>query len=482
MTLIGYDERMNEHWSPTLASTHGTLHARLLHALRRDIAAGALYPEGRMPPHRELARRLGISVGTVTRAYAEAERLGLLTSAVGRGTFVASTAAPLAESNSPSWSETLEAPIDLSLNLPTLEPASRQIAEALRRMEARPDLGQAMALPPHAGVDAHRQALAQWLRKSANVGTIDWRSLMVTTGAQEAMALAIDTVCRPGDVLLTEAATFGGIVAIATQRNLRCVGVEMDLEGLRPDALEEAVLAHGARVVYLQPTLQNPTTRTMSRERRGEIVRIARKHDLTLIEDGVCAPIAFALGQGSPDLAPLVTEAPERTFYLNSVSKALSPGLRVGMLVVPDRERFDRACMAMRAASYAAGTVGTLVVTQWIKDGVAEQIVGAVAQEASARLALAMRMLGDAIEAPSFPTSLHAWLPMSELRAERVANAALRRGVVLTPPASFLVDGAAVSGLRLCLNTVTRNDLERALRIVRSVLADEIVPERMAIV
>lgn len=482
MTLRVYYPGMNEQWTPSLTGNTGTLHTRLLHALRRDIASGALYAEGRMPPHRELARRLGIGVGTVTRAYAEAERLGLLTSMIGRGTFVAPSAAPPVESIPGSYSEDPSGLIDLSLNIPTLEAVSARIGDVLDRVRNRPDIGQFVTLTPHAGIDSHRQALAEWLQSAAHFRDVDWRKMIVTTGAQHAMSLCIDELCRPGDVVLTEAATFGGIRAIADARELRCIGVPMDRDGIIPDALEDAIRTHGGKVLYFQPTLQNPTTRTMPLSRRQKIVEIARRHDVSLIEDDVDALVAFALASALTDLFPLAMLAPERTFYVSSVSKALGPGLRVGMLVAPDQERFDRLCVGMRASCYAAGTLGPLIVMQWIKDGVADDIVGAVAQEASSRLILAQRMLGDAIETPSFPTSLHAWLPMSELRAERVANSALRRGVVLTPPTSFLVNGEAVSGLRLCLNMVPRRELERALRIVRSVLADEVVPTSMSIV
>lgn len=482
MTLVRYHCDMNETWTPDISGKTGTIHSRLLRALRRDIASGKLAPEGRMPTHRELARRLGIGVGTVTRAYAEAERLGLLTSAVGRGTFVAPAAAPAVKPAASMSLDPASGPIDLSLNLPTLDAVQARIGEALHRVHTRPDIGQLVALAPHAGLDAHRQAMAGWLRNRVRYANVDWTRLVITTGAQQAMALAIEVSCRPNDVLLTEAATFGGIFAIAASRGLTCTGVAMDEHGIMPDALEATIADTGARVVYLQPTLQNPTTRTMPMERREKIVEIARRHDLTLIEDDVCAPIAFALDNHRPELTPLAVLAPERTFYLSSFSKALSPGLRVGMLVAPDRDRFDRVCMAMRAACYTTATLGSLIVTQWIKDGVADQVLGAVAQEASTRLVIARRLLGGAMDRPTFPTSLHAWLPMSELRAERVANGALRRGVVLTPPSSILVDGGSVSGLRICLNMVTRPELERALRIIRSVLADEVVPSAMSVV
>lgn len=435
-----------------------------------------------MPPHRELASRLGIGVGTVTKAYAEAERLGFLTSAVGRGTFVAPMAPPPQESTSLSSRDDPDATIDLSLNVQTLDAATSRIADGFGRIRNRADIGEHLAVSPHAGITWHRQTLAGWFRKAAQFDGIDWRRLIVTTGTQHAMSLVVDELCRPGDVVLTEAATFSGFRSLAEYRGIRSVGVPLDAEGIAPDALEEAIRKTGSRVLYVLPTLQNPTTRTMSRGRREEIVRIARKYDLTLIEDDVYAPLAFTIGTKRPDLVPLATLAPERTCYVSSASKAIAMGLRVGVLVAPSPAYFDRFCMAMRANCYATSTISPLLVCQLIKDGIADEIRGAVAQEASSRMSLARRMLGEAIEEPSFLTALHAWMPMSELRAERTANSALRRGVILTPPSSFLVDGEAISGLRLCLNSVTRPELERALRIVRSVLADEIVPGQMSIV
>jgi DNA-binding transcriptional MocR family regulator len=479
VTIIGYDLAMNETWIPRIEDHPGTLHDRLLHALRQDIVGGRLQPEEQLPPHRELAGRLRIGVGTVTRAYQEAERLGLLTSSVGRGTFVAAAAVP--DTSTGGVGDT-GVPVDLSLNLHEHPLAATRIGEALARLHLRPDFAGSLSVAPHAGVEWHRQTLANWLRRAARFEGIDWRRLLITTGAQHAMSLVVSTLCRPGDVVLVEAATFNGFRALAEHHGLRCVGVAMDGEGIAPDALETAIASTGSRLLYLMPTLQNPTTRTMSRGRREEIVRIARAHDLTLIEDDIYAPLAFTLGARQSGLVPLASLAPERTCYVSSASKALAMGLRVGVLVAPDTARFEAFSRTMRADCYAASSLAALLVCQLIKDGVADEVREAVAQEAANRMTLARRMLGEAIAPPSFPTSLHAWLPMPELHAERVANRALRRGVVLTPPSSFLVDGELESGLRLCLNAVPRPDLERALRALRGALADEIVPGRLAIV
>ena len=385
VTYVMYHRGMNESWSPSIHDASGTLHDRLLHSLRRDISSGQLVPEEKMPTHRNLANRLGIGVGTVTKAYAEAERLGLLTSAVGRGTFVARAASPPYESTSTLDRDDPNAIIDLSLNLQSIEIATSRVAGSLSRMHLRPDFAQSLTAAPHAGIEWHRQTLAEWFRKVARFDSIDWRRLLITTGAQHAMSIVVSTMCRPGDVILTEAATFSGIRALAEHHGCRCVGVAMDREGIEPQALEAAIRTTGSRLLYVMPTLQNPTTRTMSRQRREEIVQIARTHDLTLMEDDVYAPLAFLPGAGRPDLVPLASLAPERTCYVSSASKAIAMGIRVGILTAPGTSHFEAFSQTLRADCYATSSIASLLACQLIKDGAADDVRGAVAQEATSQ-------------------------------------------------------------------------------------------------
>jgi len=433
-----------------------------------------------MPTHRHLSHELGIGVGTVTKAYAEAERLGLVAGTVGRGTFISAAGSPAARSVDGEA-------IDLTMNLPSLRPAAGRLAQTLARLRRRPDIEGYAGSAPHAGIDWHRQAAAEWLARTARFDAVDWRRLVICTGAQHAMALALGQVCGPGDTVLTEAVTFHGMRALAEHRGYRLMGLPMDREGLLPEALERAAAQTQAKALYVQPTLQNPTARSMSRARREAIARVARQCGLWILEAGIYAPLAFGGGAAGQDLVqqdlvpqglvpqglvPLAALAPERSFYASSVSKALAPGLRAGFLVAPDAARFAGICRAMGATSYSACALGPLVAAQWMRDGTADEILGEVRREAIGRAALAREILGDAMEPPSFPASLHAWLPLGELEAERIAGEALRRGVALTPPAALAVAGEHEAGLRLCLCAAP--DLphfERALRILAAVLA-----------
>jgi DNA-binding transcriptional MocR family regulator len=284
------------------------------------------------------------------------------------------------------------------------------------------------------------------------------------------MAIAFAALCRPGDTILCEAATFSGARTLAAQQGYRLQGIEMDAEGLRPQALDRAAAATGARVVYTLPTLQNPTARAISRRRRSDIVRIARARDLWIVEDDIYAPYARHL-----DLPPLATLAPERTLYVSSLSKILSPGLRAGFLVAPAGEVFDACVRAMRALMHSPAGVGTAIATDWIESGRADDMAREVRAEVGARTAMAVAALKGMADEPPSGMSLHLWLPMPAIDAERAAARALTAGLRLTSPDAYAVpDGKGATGLRLCVGSAAnRAALAQALSTLKDALRGE---------
>ena len=441
-------------WEPELTGV-ASLTAELVDALARDVASGRLERGARLPTHRELAQRLGMGVGTVTSAYALAAKRGLIEARVGRGSFVAGAAQPGSE----------EAIIRLSHNLPPLGPSERRFVAALARLQRRPDLLDVLDYAPPPGLLAHRRAGADWLKRRHRFDRVDADRLLVTAGAQQALALALQALCAPGDAVLVEAATFFGVRTLAQQAGCRLEGVAMDEEGLRPDALERAA-SGGARVLYTIPTLQNPTGRIMSERRRREIAAVARRRELWIVEDDVYG--AFA-DDGAPP--PLVRFAPERTLYLTGLSKTVAPGLRAGFLLAPDEALFERLSAAIRAQSYAPPTLGALVATHWIEDGEADAIAAEIGAEVSVRTALAQARLGARLPDVVEPRCPHLWLPMAELEAERLVARALRAGVQLTPAEAPIVDPTSIGGVRLCVGAPSsRDQVETALARLATLL------------
>jgi DNA-binding transcriptional MocR family regulator len=437
--MMQSDKLARRDWSPTLKDGPDSLYARLVDALERDVEAGALPPGTRLPPQRTLASDLGLSVGTVTKAYLEAERRGLVVGHVGRGTFVAS-AIPADDG------EAAPPLVDLSVNVIPHQAAARRFAESVAALKRRPESLEAMAYAPPTGTDRAREAASRWIAQVAGFD-IDPSLLVITNGAQQAMALAFNLLCQKGDTVLCEEATFYGMKSLADHTGLSLHGVPMDGEGVLPQALAEIARKTRARVAYLMPTVQNPTARTMSKSRRREIVKVLRENDLWAVEDDNYAIFAPA---GKASLPALASLAPERCIYLGGVSKSVAPGLRLGYMRCASEEQLETVVRAVRSTVYAPPSLGGLLFSEWVGDGTAFEIADSVRREVDARADLCREML-DRPFASAVVNAPHFWLPMDELAAERLAGRALRAGVALTPPNAPVPPGSQVSGIRVCI-------------------------------
>jgi DNA-binding transcriptional MocR family regulator len=290
----------------------------------------------------------------------------------------------------------------------------------------------------------------------------------MTAGAQQAMALATSLVCKAGDGVLCENITFYGMKSLAEHAGYVLHGVAMDNEGLIPEALDRAARKTRAKVLYAMPTMQNPTGRTMGRNRREQIAKIVLRHKMYVIEDDNYALFAASDGASSE---PLATIIPDRCFYLGGISKSLAPGLRLGFMQCPSDALFDAAVQAVRATIYAPAALGGLFFVQWVEDGSAFAIAEAVRDEIRRRSDHARKLLGPPW-ARGISGAPHVWLPMSENDAERVAGRAHRAGVMVTPPRAPIVGADPVTGLRVCLGAVASTaELTVGLERLRAALS-----------
>ena len=314
-------------WCPELTDRQGPKYRRILDALAEDVADGNLVAGERLPTHRELAWNLGVTVGTVTRAYVEAERRGLIVGEVGRGSFVRGH--PSAGANLALPGDGVAAAIDFAINRPPADAVADVVGETLRELASEsPDVArELMTYHSGGGLLRHRASMTLWL-KSRGLDVSEDR-VLITNGAEHAISASLLTFAEPTGSLLIERLTWSGARALASLFRQKLRPIEMDDQGMLPDALAAAAQAGDGRVVYLQPTVQNPTTAVMGETRLREIADVARRHDLILIEDDVYGLVE------APKSPPLAAFAPERTIYVTSASKSVSPGLRVGLAVMP---------------------------------------------------------------------------------------------------------------------------------------------------
>jgi DNA-binding transcriptional MocR family regulator len=449
-------------WLPEVGRRPGPRYLAIAEALADDTASGRLAPGMRLPTHRDLADRLGVTVGTVTRAYAEAARRGLVSGEVGRGTFARGLASELA----PLPAAPRRAAIDLSVNLPPSvadEERSPSLGRTLAALSRRKDLGTLLGYPPDGGWEEHRAAGASFIRRVGLAAAPE--QVLVSSGSQHGMTAVFSALLRPGDLVLTESLTYPGMKALASLLHLRVQGLAMDHHGLRPDALATACRAGAAKALYCIPTLQNPTARVMPEERRREIAALVRAHGLLVLEDDVHG----LLPEDPP--RPLAAFAPEHCVYLTGTAKALAPGLRIGFVLAPEA-LVPRLAAAIRTTTWMAAPLMAEIAALWIKDGTANAIIKSKRREAAARHKLALALLG-AERVESHPAAYHLWLHLPEpWRSETFADAARRRGVAVTPAQTFLVGrGATPDAVRVCLGAARdRAQLEDGLRILASLL------------
>ncbi|RMF14250.1 MAG: PLP-dependent aminotransferase family protein [Gammaproteobacteria bacterium] len=449
-------------WIPDISKYSGPRYKAIAAAMADAIRHGDLPVGMRLPTHRHLADALGVTVGTVTRAYAEAERLGLVEGRVGKGTFVSP---PRHATNRFAIHDVDDDVVDLSLNLPPrfdLAEPFRRSADALAQDPQA--FAQLMAYHPEAGLSEQRQVLARWAHTHL-LAEADAARMVLTAGGQHAIDMALRAVLRAGDVLLTEQLTYPGVLASATQQELVVRPVLMDEEGLCPEALESACRQYAPRALYCTPTLQNPTTATMSLARREAIIDVCRRHQVMIIEDQVNGPLA--------DQAPLPLQAlhPEGVILVGSVSKVLSGALRTGFVIAPERW-VPLLGDAVRASCWMASPLTAAIACDWIQNGFADELLQGhrelmreAASQAHAHL--------EGYDLRTAPCAMHAWLTLPEpLRAEQFVAEAARQGVLIKSAGTFAVgQGAVPQGIRLALSGAPEPErLARGLEVLKGLL------------
>lgn len=441
-------------WVRPLVPGRDPYYVQIADLIEAAVAKGHLRPGDRLPPQRRLAEALGVDFTTVTRAYGEARRRELLDAVTGRGSFVS----PRRETAGP--------PIDLGMNVPP-PPAGIRIAEAIRsgigEILARTDAHALMAYHAGPGSRAERAAAAAWLRPL--LPDLDDERIVVTAGAQTALVALLCRLVPETEPVLCEALAYPGLIAAAAEVRRRTVAVALDGEGMVPEALAEAAGRSGARVVALTPTIHNPTTATMSQARREAIVAVARRFDLTIVEDD---PYALLAGPSAP--APLAALAPERTWHVASLAKTLTPGLRTAYVVAPERADTEPLLALLAALARMPAPLMTALATHWIGIGLARDILDGIRTEASQRQTLARTILPTAL---GHPAGLHLWLPLPHgWDRNRLVHLVRGEGLGIVAADAFAVATPAPDAVRLALGGVgDRARLADALTLLARTIA-----------
>ncbi|QKD04454.1 PLP-dependent aminotransferase family protein [Mesorhizobium loti] len=442
---------MTDDWRPDISDPHRPAYLALAEAIARDLTTGRLKPGDRLPSQRTLAAALGLNFTTVSRGYREAHRRGLIEARVGSGSHVArqpdSTSVSLRRRDLSDRTMN-QAP---ELDDPTLLRRMRAIWE-----ETSEDLGALLRYQSPGGSAEDKAAALRWLSRRGIEATSE--KIIISPGTHAVMLAILRSIARPGDTICSEDITYPGIIAICDHLGLKLVGLPSDALGLDPQALADRALAGPVRALYLNPTIRNPTTHTIVAKRRAELVEVARRFGIEILEDD-------AYGLFPTDAPPpLVMLAPELTYHIVGLSKCLAAGLRVAYAVMPSGKSAETIGAQLKTEIVMASPLTTTLATRWIETGVADEILQQLRLESRLRQKIAAEML-PMHTMTADPEGFHIWItPPKPWTRQRIVD--WMRGHALGAVASdaFVVGRTPPEALRLCLGgAATRADMQRAL-------------------
>lgn len=472
------------------------LYLQIKRHLQERIEQRILLPGTKLPPTRTLADELGVSRVTVVNAYAELEAEGFVHAHVGRGTFVSDPRrrdTTLRETPF-NWQTTLLRPPGVSasgmladmLHLtqqPDLisfamgSPATdllpiHDFREAINRVLRR-DGAEALQYDEAAGYEPLRRSVAHRLSsRGIEAGPQD---VLIPSGSQQGLDLAARVLTEPGDLVITESPTYLGALDVFQSHEVRVRGVPVDGEGMQVDALEALISRHRPRLIYTIPTFHNPTGVTMSRERRRKLLTLARRHDFLVLEDGVCSELRY---EGSPSPPLKALNGGERIIYVNSFSKFLLPGIRVGYIVAPRRIR-ERLVTAKQAADLFTSSLMQRALVEYLEQGHLDDHLATVRRIYKERRDAMLTGLSSHLTegarwiVPQGGLCLWATLPDAFSTAQLYLTA-IEYGVAFAVGSVFFPQDPASSSLRLNFAAHPPGEIERGLRRLGKAMREEL--------
>jgi 2-aminoadipate transaminase len=458
--------------------------AQLVERFSAAIESGELEPGAKLPPTRELAADAGVNHLTAARVYRKLAELGYVTARVGRGTFVRTLAPASSASHGDDWQvyalpqedtsyskEVLADTFSLAgrddiISLATGWPAPRNYPTSeLARITAdvfAEEGDEALSYLPAEGLFALREQIAA--RGKAYGFADDPDEVVITSGAQQAIALCARATLEPGDVAVVESPTFIGMMTAMRGSGARVIGVPVDEDGFDVDALERVLARHEVKLVGLQSACQNPTGRNLSEARRKRLAELAVERNFFLLEDRVYADMNFE-GKFVRSLREL---APAHVLYVNSLSKVVGGGLRTGWVAARGPVR-ERIAMLKLESDFHTPTLIQHIVARWLATDAYDRHVKSTIpfyrERRDALLAALERHLAGEYRLDVPAGGHHLWVTLTRPLDERALySEAARHGVTFTPGGAVTLERRSQTSMRLSFSLLDPEQLDEGVR------------------
>jgi DNA-binding transcriptional MocR family regulator len=467
---------MMTNWLPNLDGLSGPLYARLAISIEHAIDDGTLAPGAKLPPQRNLAFDIGVTIGTVSRAYAIVRERGLVSGEVGRGTYVRSADdGAVIQAAMPGMTGHKPGRIDAGHH-------PRGAAEGLLRLDstAAPFHGESLIADAFRSVMiAHPQNILDYVRGHpahwAEAGQAwlargNWRpqaaDVVQVNGGHAGILAIVNAMTVPGDAILFESLTYSSIARAIALIGRRVVTVKLGPDGIDPEELESVCAQRHPRLAFLMPDLNNPTLGRTSLEKRLAIIDVARRNNMHIVEDVIYAAI------GEPPLPPLASLDPDHVFHVGGFSKAVAAGLRAGWVACPPHLS-RRVQTAHRMMTAGVPFLMAETAAQLSLSGTAQNIRVANRAEVKRRVAMARTAFaGLNFEARDDAPFLWLRLP-DEWMPGTFKSAAAAEGILIDDEDEFKPARDSVTDFRVRIGLTAVRDvqvLQGALAVLRRML------------
>jgi 2-aminoadipate transaminase len=297
--------------------------------------------------------------------------------------------------------------------------------------------------------------------------------MMIVSGSQQSIDLMCRAFIEPGDVVLVERPTYLAVLHILATHQAKPVGVEMQDDGVDLADLEEKMRAHRPKILYLVPTFQNPTGRTMSLEKRKAVVALAKKYGVVIIEDDPYRDLRYR-GEALPAIHSFDDGA--HVVYSTSVSKIISPGMRVGVVVAPP-EILRKLNIAKQAVDVHTNLPAQAVIAEVLNRGIVEKRLPAVLEEYKVRMHAMLEALGkyfpQEVKCTQPDGGLFIWLELPEgIDTTAIFPQAVERNVAYVPGAPFFCDGTGQNTMRLNFSASNIERIDRGMAALGGLIGE----------
>ena len=447
-------------WFPDKSKIKRPYYLTLANALEEDIVSGKLAAGTRLPPQRELADYLDLNFTTVTQAYNLCREKNLIYGVTGRGTFVS----PVSDKNNQFQRKRSSDIIELAL-VTGFDRMKAPIIEASENVLKKGYIEELYSYTEPAGHLHQRAAGAHWMSRM-DVHT-DSEHTAIFSGAQNVISTALLSLFRIGDKLAVDEYTYSNLIGTARLSHIRLVPVKGDNCGMFAEALDEICKKEDIRGIFLMPNCANPTTFSITEQRKDELSQVIARHNLILIEDDNTG----VLPEQNSGYHSMFTRLPDQTIYICNSTMALCNGLRVTFTAFPEAFR-ERLLNAQFHLNIKTSSLDAEIMTELILSGKAGKIMEQKAELAYRRNQLFDSIFPDAVK-PGSPAAFFRWLPLPQLNIDEMEleRQLLQQGVSVYGSYRFAVQRNQENFIRLAISSPENEELlNKGLDIVKDFL------------